>query len=151
MPLSSCTSSWKEKYRRLPQQKKCTQIFWVPSSNSVSLNKDDGCDHREYRMDGDSSVSFSGFCPLLCSCEWAGEGKYVQSCLWFLLSHQCRNPSWKDTGNTNPSKPENLVLMQMFKTSHAVAIWNNTLTFKSEGNYFIVITKHKYAFSLEKS
>lgn len=31
--------------------------------------------------------------------------------------------------------------MQMFKTSHAVAIWKYTLTFKSEEKYFIVITK----------
>lgn len=40
----------------------------------------------------------------------------------FMLSHQWRNPSWEATGSTKTSKPENLVLMQMFKTSHAVAI-----------------------------
>lgn len=49
-------------------------------------------------------------------------GKMKRGIFDFMLPHQCRNPSWEATGSTKQSRPENLVLMQIFTSRHAVTI-----------------------------
>lgn len=49
-------------------------------------------------------------------------GKMKRATFDFMLSHQWSNSSWEATGSTKHSRPENLVLMQIFKTVHAATI-----------------------------
>jgi len=51
-----------------------------------------------------------------------GNGKTKRAIFDFMLSHQCGSPSWEAAGSTKQSKPENLVLMQIFTTRHVVTI-----------------------------
>lgn len=70
------------------------------------------------------------------------KGKMKRAIFDFMLSHQWRNPSWEATGSTKQSRPENLVLMQIFKTMHAVTICNNTLRLRTGGKHFKAYCEH---------
>lgn len=70
------------------------------------------------------------------------KGKMKRAIFDFMLSHRCRNPSWEATGSTKQNRPANLVLMQIFKTMHAVTIQNSILKLRSGRRYLKAYCEH---------
>lgn len=141
--LSGCTSSWEKEYEMLPQYRGMVKSFGLsPAVQSAWIKMIDVITENTGWM-GIAVYQVLEAAHCFAPASGLGNGKMKRAIFDFMLSHQCRRPSWEATSSTKQSKPENLVLMQIFTTRHAVTIWNNTLRLRSAGKYFKACCEHK--------